>query len=130
MRLQLTVRHGAIADHVRDQVERKLGKLERRLTGDELVEVVLDRERNPKIVADHVVEAEIHVKGANVLAREAAETYEIATDRLVEALERQLARRHEKRVTEPRRRAPGAPESAIPIEEIEQAVRAPGGETA
>ena len=130
MRLQITVRHGTVADHVRDHVERKLARLERRLVGDELVEVVLDRERNPKIVADHVVEAEIHVKGANVLARESAETYEIATDRLVEVLERQLARRREKRVTEPRRRAPGSPASTITVEETEQSVRASGGETA
>lgn len=130
MRLQLTVRHGAIADHVRDQVERKLGKLERRLTGDELVEVVLDRERNPKIVADHVVEAEIHVKGANVLARESAETYEVATDRVVDALERQLARRREKRITEPRRRAPAAPGAVTPIDEIDRSVRASSGENA
>jgi putative sigma-54 modulation protein len=127
MRLQVTVRRGHVSDDVRRYVESKLGKLGRRLHPDTLVEVVLDRERNPKIVNDHVVEAELRVKGPNLFGREAASTYEAATDLLVDKLERQVERLRDKKVHEPRRRAQGAPPEPLPVEEIEQDLHAPNG---
>ena len=92
MRLNLTVRHGQVNAGVRSYVEAKFAKLGRRLHDGTLVEVVLDRERNPKIADDHVVEAELHVKGPNLHGREAAASYEAATDLLVDKLERQIER--------------------------------------
>jgi putative sigma-54 modulation protein len=123
MRLNLTVRRGQVNDGVRSYVEAKFVKLGRRLHDGTLVEVVLDRERNPKIPNDHVVEAEVHVKGPNLHGREAATTYEAATDVLVDKLERQIERLRDKKVQEPRRRAQGAPPEPVPVEEIEQALR-------
>jgi putative sigma-54 modulation protein len=123
MRLNLTVRRGQVNDGVRSYVEAKFVKLGRRLHDGTLVEVVLDRERNPKIPNDHVVEAEVHVKGPNLHGREAATTYEAATDVLVDKLERQIERLRDKKVQEPRRRAQGAPPDPVPVEEIEQALR-------
>ena len=122
MRLNLTVRRGHVNDGVRRYVEAKFVKLGRRLHDETLVEVVLDRERNPKIADGHVVEAEVHVKGPNLHGREAATTFEAATDLLVDKLERQIERLRDKKVREPRRRVPGKPEPA-PVEEIEQALR-------
>jgi putative sigma-54 modulation protein len=127
MRLQVTVRRGHVSDDVRGYVESKLGKLGRRLHPDTLVEVVLDRERNPKIADDHVVEAELHMKGPNLFGREAASTYEAATDLLVDKLGRQIERLRDKKVHEPRRRAQGAPPEPLPVEEIEPDLRAPNG---
>lgn len=124
MRLNLTVRRGHVNEGVRDYVESKFARLERRLHPETLVEVVLDRERNPKIADDHVVEAEVHVKGPNLYGREAAPTYEAATDLLVDKLERQVERLRDKKVQEPRRRAKGAAPEPVPVEEIEQALRA------
>ena len=72
MRLKVTVRHGHVNDGVRSYVESKFAKLGRRLHDETLVEVVLDRERNPKIADDHLVEAEVHMKGPNLHGREAA----------------------------------------------------------
>lgn len=123
MRLNLTVRRGHVNDGVRRYVESKFVKLGRRLRDETLVEVVLDRERNPKIADDHVVEAEVHVKGPNLYGREAATTYEAATDLLVDKLERQLDRLRDKKVREPRRRAKGTTPEPVPVEEIEQALR-------
>ena len=71
-----------------------------------------------------MVEAEIHVKGRNLHGREAATTYEAATDLLVDKLERQIERLRDKKVQEPRRRAKGAAPEPVPVEEIEQALRA------
>jgi len=127
MRLQVTVRRGHVSDDVRRYVESKLGKLGRRLHPDTLVEVVLDRERNRKIADDHVVEAELHTKGATLFGREAATTYEAAIDVLVDKLERQVERLRDKKVHEPRRRAQSAPPEPLTVEEIEQDLRAPNG---
>ena len=127
MRLQVTVRRGHVNDDVRRYVESKLAKLGRRLHPDTLVEVVLDRERNPKISDDHVVEAELHMKGPNLFGREAATSYEAATDLLVDKLERQVERLRDKKVHEPRRRAQAAPPEPVPVEEIEQGLRPTNG---
>jgi putative sigma-54 modulation protein len=127
MRLQVTVRRGHVNDDVRRYVESKLAKLGRRLHPDTLVEVVLDRERNPKIADDHVVEAELHMKGPNLFGREAATSYEAATDLLVDKLERQVERLRDKKVHEPRRRAQAAPPEPVPVEEIEQGLRPTNG---
>jgi ribosome hibernation promoting factor len=126
MRLQVTVRHGQVNDTIRAYVEAKFRKLERRLHDATQIEVVLDRERNPKIADDHLVEAELQMKGPNLHGREAASTYEAATDLLVDKLERQIERRRDKVVHEPRRRAHGEPEP-VPVEEIEQALRTVDG---
>jgi ribosome hibernation promoting factor len=124
MRLQVTLRRGHVNDDVRSYVEAKFAKLGKRLHESTRVEVVLDRERNPRIADDHVVEAELHVKGRNLHGREAAQSYEAATDRLVDRLERLIERERDKKVEEPRRRAQGAPPPApVPVEEIEQALR-------
>lgn len=124
MRLQVTVRRGHVNDDVRKYVEAKFTKLGKRLHESTFVEVVLDREQNPRIAEDHVVEVELHVKGPNLHGREAAQTYEAATDRLVDRLERLIERERDKKVREPRRRAQdAAPPEPVPVEEIEQALR-------
>ena len=123
MRLQVTVRHGHVNDGVRSYVESKFAKLGKRLHETTLVEVVLNRERNPRIVDDHVVEAELHVKGPNLFGREAATTYEAATDLLVDKLERQIVRQRDKKVQEPRRRTGIPPAEPTPVEQIEETLR-------
>jgi len=126
MRLVVTVRRGHVNDDVRSYIESKFTKLGKRVHESTLVEVVLDRERNPRIADDHVVEAEIHVKGPNLRGREAAPTYEAATDLLIDRLERIIERERDKKVQEPRRRAHEAqPPESVTVEEIEQALRGP-----
>ena len=48
-----------------------------------------------------MVEAVVHTKGPNLVAREAAPTYEAAIDKLLDKLERQVERYRDKRVHEP-----------------------------
>jgi len=103
MRLQVKARRGHVSEQVRGYAEKRLAKLERRLYQDTLVEVTLERLNNPSIHDDHVAEAVIYTKGPNIVAREEAETYEAAIDRLVDKLERQIERYRDKRTHEPRR---------------------------
>ena len=121
MRLLVTVRHGSVNDGIKAYVEGKFRKLERRLHDATLIDVVLDRERNPKIADDHVVEAEIHTKGKKLIGRESATTYEAATDLLIDKLERQVERQRDKRVHERRREAARlGHEPPVPVERIVQ----------
>jgi putative sigma-54 modulation protein len=105
MQLKLTARHEHLDDNVREYAERKLSKLDRRLNDLTLVEVTFVREQNPSIATDHTVDAVIHTKGPSLVAHESATTYEAAIDRLVDKLERQVARYRDKRTLEQRRRS-------------------------
>ncbi len=90
---------------MRSYAEKRFAKLSRRLHEQTVVEVTFSREHNPSIREDHVAEAIVHAKGANLMARESAATDEAAVDRLVDKLERQIERHRDKRVLEPRRAA-------------------------
>lgn len=116
MQLQLKAQNASVPEPVREYAEKRLTKLARRLHEDVVVEVTLSRERNPSIRDDHVAEAVVFLKGPNVVAREAATTYEAALDLLVDKLERQIERYRDKRVHEPRRAAQRKRES-LPGEE-------------
>lgn len=105
MQLEVTVRHGTVAPAVREYVEKRLRKLERRLPPDALVECLLARDGKPSSSDDHVVEVIVHLKGTKVVAKQPAETFEKAADVVLGKLERQIERVRDLRVQEPRRRA-------------------------
>ena len=105
MQLQVKAQHSSVPDSVRTYTEKRFAKLSRRLHEGAAVEVTFSRERNPSIRDDHVAEAVVFMKGPNLVAREAATTYEAAVDELVDKLERQIERYRDKRVHEPRRAA-------------------------
>lgn len=126
MQLQVKAQHATVPAVVREYAEKRLSKLARRLHENVVVEVTLSRERNPSIRDDHVAEAVVFMKGPNVVAREAAPTYEAALDELVDKLERQIERLRDKRVHEPRRaaqrrREPAAKDAAETRDEGEEA---------
>jgi ribosome hibernation promoting factor len=126
MRLQVNARRGHISEQVHAYAEKRFAKLGRRLYTDTLIEVTLERLNNPSIREDHIAEAVVYTKGPNLVAREDAETYEAAIDRLVDKLERQIERYRDKRTHEPRRatqRAGKAMEPVLeaPLEPVEPA---------
>ena len=125
MRLQVKAHHDTLSDSVDAYVEKRLGKLGKRLHPETLVEVTLSKEHNPSIADDHSAEAVVYTKGPNLVARESAATYEAAIDLLVEKLERQIERYRDKRVLEPRR---GAQKKAMSTTESELVL--PESETA
>jgi putative sigma-54 modulation protein len=122
MQLKLTARHDNPSDATRKYAEAKLSKLDRRLHDLTLVELTFSRERNPSIADDHVVEAVVHAKGPDLVARESATTYEAAIDRLIDKLERQVERYRDKRTVEKRRSQNGSP--TPPTDEL---IELPGG---
>ena len=129
MRVQVKAHRGHVSEKVRAYAEKRLGKLERRLYAETLVEVTMSRENNPSIRNDHTAEAVVHTKGPNIVAHESAETYEAAIDRLVDKLERQIERYRDKRTHEPRRARQRA-EPPIEADEPEAASSTESGEEA
>jgi putative sigma-54 modulation protein len=120
MRLQVKAHHGHLTDAVRAYAEKRLAKLDRRLHDLTLVEVTVSQEHNPSISDDHWAEAVVYTKGPTIVARESAQTYEAAIDRLVDKLERQVERYRDKRTHEPRRAAQKHAEPPpVPVEELE-----------
>jgi putative sigma-54 modulation protein len=109
MQLKLTARHDNPSDATRQYAEAKLSKLDRRLHDLTLVEVTFSRERNPSIADDHTVDAVIHAKGPDIVARESAPSYEAAIDKLLDKLQRQIERYRDKRTVEKRRSQNGMP---------------------
>jgi len=128
MRLQVKAHHANVTDSVRTYAEKRISKLDKRLHDLTLVEVTLSREHNPSISDDHSAEGVVYTKGPTIVARESAQTYEAAIDRLVDKLERQIERYRDKRTHEPRRNASKNKETlaAPAAEEAEQ----PEGEAA
>jgi ribosome hibernation promoting factor len=127
MRLQVKAHHGQLSDSVKAYAEKRLSKLERRLYEQTLVEVTLSKEHNPSIKNDHSAEAVIYTKGPKLVARESAQTYEAAIDRLVDKLERQIERYRDKRTREPRRTAQKHAQSPpLPEEPPEEPARQQG----
>jgi putative sigma-54 modulation protein len=121
MRLQVKAVRESLTDSTKAYIDKRLGKLGRRLYEGTLVEVTLGKERNPSIANDHWAEAIVFTKGPNIVAREAATTYEAAIDQLVEKLERQIERYRDKRVEKPRREARQRAEPPpASVEQIEQ----------
>lgn len=114
MRLQVKAHHGHLTDSIRAYAEKRLAKLDKRLHDLTLVELTLSQEHNPSISQDHSAEAVVYTKGPTIVAREFAETYEAAIDRLVDKLERQIERYRDKRTQEPRRAASRRKEAAQP----------------
>ena len=105
MQLQVKAQHDTVPEAVHAYTEKRFAKLSRRLYEGTLVEVTFSMEHNPSIRDDHVAEAVVFTKGQNLVAREAATSYEAAVDQLVDKLERQIERYRDKRVLEPRRAA-------------------------
>jgi putative sigma-54 modulation protein len=121
MRLQVKTQRDHVSDSVKDYVEKRIGKLDRRLYSGTLVEVTLGKESNPSIADGHWVEAIVYMKGPNLVAKEHAPAYEAAVDRLVDKLERQLDKHKNKRIEKPRRDARQRAEPPpVSVEEIEQ----------
>lgn len=131
MRLQVKAQHDHVSDSVRQYVEKRVGKLERRLWEGTQIDVTLGKERNPSIADDHWVEAIVYMKGPNLIAKEAAPAWEAAVDRLVDKLERQLEKHRDKRVEKPRRDARQRAEPPpAPAEDLERELRANEDEAA
>jgi putative sigma-54 modulation protein len=120
MQLHVKGKNLEVNASMREYVERKLRKLDRRVHELTEVEIELAVERNPSIAESQVAEATVHLKGHTLRARETARDMKAAVDELVDTLVRPVKDLHDKRVDGRRHfeQPPGAeePELENPVE--------------
>src|SRR5215217_4535047 len=95
--LQVKGRNVDLTPSLKDYAEKRLSKLDRHLNGSTRAELELIGERNPSIGANQVAEATVWTGGAVLRAHEAAHDMKAAIDLLVDKLDRQAQKLHDKR---------------------------------
>ena len=105
MRLQIKGKNTDVSDSIRSYAEQKLRKLDKQLGDLVQVELELTVEKNPSIRQNQVAEATVFTKGHPLRARTATNDMRASIDGLTDKLVREVREYHQKRRTEPRRRA-------------------------
>lgn len=102
MNLQIKGKHVELNPDLKEYAERKLEKIERHLNDNELrVELELEEEQNPAIPTPQRAEATVWANGSILRAHENSEDMKASIDLLVDKLERQAKRLHDKRLRKP-----------------------------
>jgi ribosome hibernation promoting factor len=101
--LSVKGRNVELSPALKDYAEKRLSKLDRHLNGSTRIELELVGERNPSIGANQVAEATVWTNGPVLRAKEAAHDMKAAIDLLVDKLDRQAQKLHDKRRRGPAR---------------------------
>jgi putative sigma-54 modulation protein len=104
MRLQVKGRNVRVDPSLREYAEAKLARLERHLPEESTVELELSEESGSETT--HVAKAVVIARGETLRAHVATVSERASIDRIVDKLDRQIARSREKRRLAPRRHAP------------------------
>jgi putative sigma-54 modulation protein len=122
VRLQVKGKNVELSPALKDYAQKRLGKLEKHLNDSARVELELAAERNPSIKDGQIAEATIWTKGPVIRAKEASQDMKASIDLLVDKLERQTQRLHDKRRRGPSRSHSAAPQ--LPAEPLDEDVTA------
>jgi putative sigma-54 modulation protein len=117
VRLQVKGKDVELSPALKDYAQKRLGKLEKHLNDSARVELELEAERNPSIADGQIAEATIWTKGPVIRAKESSHDMKASIDLLVDKLERQAQRLHDKRRRGPSRNH-GMP-AALPAEPLD-----------
>ena len=97
MQIEVKGRNVTVTDTLREQVERRFGKVGKQVNGSAWLEVELSRERNPANPICEIAEATMHLKGITLRARESARDMPHAINLVAEDIARQVKRVRDKR---------------------------------
>jgi putative sigma-54 modulation protein len=101
VQLQVKGRHVEVNPALEDYAEKKLQKVGRHLHEPIEVELELIAERNPAIGATQVAEATVWANGHILRAREGSHDLKASIDLMVDKLERQAKKLHDKNLRKP-----------------------------
>ena len=93
MRIAVTGLNVEVTDELREHVERRFEKVARLVSELATCDVILSEERNPSISAPHKAEANVHVKGARLNAKEHAVDMRGAISSVADEMARQVDKR-------------------------------------
>ncbi|MGI8920790.1 MAG: ribosome hibernation-promoting factor, HPF/YfiA family [Solirubrobacteraceae bacterium] len=97
MRIDIQGRNVEITDELREAVEKRFRRVGRQASELATLEVVLWEERNPAITDREVAEANLHMKGRTLHAKESAPEMLHAIHELAEDIRRQVKKHRDKR---------------------------------
>ena len=97
MRIEVKGRNVPVGDDLRARVEKRFEKVARQVSPLARMEVELSEERNPSIRESHVAEANLHLKGVTLRARDSADSAVHAINLVADELSRQVKRHRDKR---------------------------------
>jgi putative sigma-54 modulation protein len=115
VRLQVRGKNVEVNEQMKVYAEDKLGRLAKHLNDAARLEVELAVERNPSISANHVAEATVFTNGPVLRARESSHDMRASIDLLVDKLERQAKRYHDRRRRRGHRANQEAPSDTRPV---------------
>lgn len=108
MQIDVKGRHVVVTDELREQVQRRLAKVEKQVNGSAWCEVELSRESNPANPMREIAEVTIHLKGVTLRAKESAREMPHAINLVTDDIARQVKRVRDKR------RGPRAGDAFVP----------------
>lgn len=97
MRIEVRGRNTEVTDEIRRHVEKRFARIGRQVSDLATLEVELREERNPSIADRMVAEANLHLKGVTLRAREASPEMLHSIHALAEDIRRQVKKHREKR---------------------------------
>jgi putative sigma-54 modulation protein len=101
VQLQVKGRHVEVSSALEEYAEKKLQKVGRHLHEPIEIELELIAERNPAMGATQVAEATVWANGHILRAREQSQDLKASIDLMVDKLERQAKKLHDKRLHKP-----------------------------
>jgi putative sigma-54 modulation protein len=97
VRIEVRGRNTEVTDEIRRHVEKRFARVGRQVSDLATLHVELTEERNPSISDRMVAEANLHLKGVTLRAREASPEMLHSIHALAEDIRRQVKRHREKR---------------------------------
>jgi putative sigma-54 modulation protein len=97
VRIEVRGRNTEVTDEIRRHVEKRFARIGRQVSDLATLDVELSEERNPSITDRYVAEANLHLKGVTLRAREASPEMLHSIHALAEDIRRQVKRHREKR---------------------------------
>ncbi len=97
MRIAVKGRNVAVADELRERIEKRFAKVAKQVSPLAELEVELWEERNPSIRASQVAEVTLHIKGATLRARDSSDSMVHSINLAADELSRQVKRHRDKR---------------------------------
>ncbi len=93
MRIVVTGLNVEVTDELREHVDKRFEKVARMVSELATCDVILSEERNPKIAKPHKAEANVHLKGVRINAKEHAADMRGAISEVAEEIGRQVDKR-------------------------------------
>ena len=97
MRIEVKGRNLAVTDELREAVERRFEKVGKQVSELATLEVELYEERNPANPDSRVAEANLHLKGVTLRAKDASRDLKHAINLVADDIARQVKRHRDKR---------------------------------